>query len=330
MPIRPPHDLPDPTFELDGDMLAKAAALAAPYIKRTRVVESDALWRHSGRAVFLKCENEQETGSFKVRGAAAKVLSLDPEIRRRGVVVASAGNHGLGVAFLSQRLKVPTTVVVSMITPKVKRKKLAEFDVELVVRGQSYDEAEQIARELAIEREATFLSPFDDPMVMAGNGGTIALEIRDQIPMLSAVLAPVGGGGLASGLGAALEDIPVIGINADASPAMSRTLSEGKVYATYPPAPTVADGLQGGVSATSAALCARHLHSIEVVREESLREAIRLVHREHGMAIEGSAAAGIAALLEGKVMPGKGPICIIVTGGNIDDERLARVLADAH
>jgi len=110
---------------------------------------------------------------------------------------------------------------------------------------------------------------------------------------------------------------------------MSRTLAEGKIYATYPVAKTIAEGLQGGVSANSAALCARHLHSVEVVREESLHEAIRVLHRELGMVIEGSAAAGAAALLEGKTMPGRGPICIVVTGSNIDQTRLDSILSGA-
>jgi threonine dehydratase len=268
--------------------------------------------------VHIKCENEQRTGSFKVRGALVRLSMLSREERGRGVVAASAGNHALGLAWACRFLGIPALVVVPERAAPSKLARLREMAMKVRVHGASYDLAEVRARQIAVESGATFVSPFDDPWVIAGNGGTIGLEIAEQLPECDTVLTPVGGGGLAAGLGIALPEHAVVGANSAASPAMARSLAEGLVYTTWPTDRTIAEGLEGGVSPTTAALCAHCLHSVEVVSEESIASAMRLVVRGHAMVVEGSAAAGVALLLERKPLPGDGPICVVVTGRNVE------------
>jgi len=319
--------IPSPAYTVDLALIQQAASLVRNHgLMETPLLHSPELSRRVGRPVQLKCENQQITGSFKVRGALARLALLQGEQRYRGVVAASAGNHGLGVGWACRALGVPGLVVVPETVARVKLDRLRELLVKVRLHGSCYDEAEEHARQVAHEAGATFVSPFDDPHVIAGNGGTVGLELRRQLPDCSAVVVPVGGGGLASGLAIAMDGTPVVGVNSEASPAMARSLAEGRVYHRWDAAPTLAEGLEGGVSDTSAALCARHLSGVEVVAEESIAEAIRLMVRRHGVVLEGSAAVGVAALLEGKPVPGNGPICVVLTGRNIDRQRLTAIL----
>ena len=322
-------DLPRaPAYEVTPEYISRAAAIVGSMLLQARLLESPALSRVLGRPVFLKCENQQYTGSFKVRGALTRLWLQEGEHQRRGVVASSAGNHGLGVAWASRSLGQLALVVVPRTVARVKLAALRAMAVKVRVHGACYDEAEAYARELAQEAEATFVSPFDDPWIMAGNGGTMGREIIQQLPEVSAVVAPLGGGGLAAGLAAGLDGVPVVGVNSEASPAMARSLAEGRVHLTYDSAPTIAEGLEGGVSPTSAALCARSLHAVELVPEALLRQAIRFMVHHHSTVIEGAAAAGVAALLAGKPIPGSGPVCVVLTGRNIDRELLREILLE--
>jgi len=321
-----------PGYEVTEAMAREAAEAIAPYLHPTPCEPCEALSVRLGRPVLLKCENRQVTGAFKVRGALARINRLEGEDRFRGVVAASAGNHALGVAWACRSLGVPGLVVVPHSVSPLKLQALKESTIKVRQEGRFYDETEVAARRIAEEAEATFVSPFDDPWVMAGNGGTVGLELLSQAPGLSAVVTPVGGGGLASGLGAALgpAGIPILGVNAAASPGMARSLAEGRVYLTLEPTePTLAEGLEGGVSPTSAALCKERLAGVEVVSEASIRRAIRFMVREEGMVLEGSAAASVAALLEGRDIPGgQGPVAVILTGRNIAPQALRGVLEE--
>ena len=322
-------DLPAaPAYEVTPEHIEFARETVGAMLMVTPMMESPALSEVAGRPVFLKCENQQFTGSFKVRGALTRMSRLEGEQEQRGVVAASAGNHGLGVAWASRTLGQLALVVVPRTVAQVKLAGLRAMAVKVRIHGDGYDEAEAHAREVAEEAEATFISPFDDPWIMAGNGGTVGLEILEQLPEVTAVVTPLGGGGLASGLMAALGEVPVVGVNTDASPAMARSLAEGRVHLTYDSAPTIAEGLEGGVSPDSAALCARGLSSMEVVPEASLRGAIRFMVKHHGTVVEGAAAAGVAALLEEKPLPGDGPVCVVLTGRNIDHALLRQILLE--
>lgn len=315
-----------PDYELTTEIIEEAARALAPYDLTTPLVASPSLSQRLGRPVFLKCENQQRTGSFKLRGALARLSRLSGAERHRGVVAASAGNHALGVAWACRQLGIPGLVVLPECAPHAKRAGLQEMLIKVRFHGRSYDEAEAYARLLAAEAEATFVSPFDDPWVMAGNGGTVGLEIKRQLPGVSAVLAPVGGGGLAAGLAVALAGIPVLGVNTSASPAMARSLAERRVHRRFAAEPTIAEGLEGGVSPSSAWHCAEHLHGLVTVAERSLAQAVCHAARREKLILEGSAAAGIAALLEGVTVPGSGPVCLVLTGRNIDSELLRCLL----
>lgn len=320
--------LPTPDFSVTPDLIDKAAKLVDKEgLVRTRLVECPPLSARYGRPVHLKCENEQRTGSFKVRGALTRLAALDKDQRAHGVVTSSAGNHGLGVAWACRLLGIPGLVVVPEGVAQVKLDKLRTMLIKIRLHGANYDETEAYAVDLARTAEATFVSPFDDPWVMAGNGGTVGREILAQLPDCSAVVTPVGGGGLASGLGAALGGgVALVGVNSEASPAMARSLAERQVLLRYDAAPTLAEGLEGGVTNNSVGLCGRALAAMEVVSEASIAEAIRFVVRQHKMVLEGSAAVGVAALLEDKPIPGDGPICVVLTGRNIDHARLRQIL----
>jgi len=329
---RPP--IGEPAYAVDLALAREAAEAVAPYLHQTPCLASPALSERLGRPVLLKCENRQVTGAFKVRGALARLSALQGEQRHRGVVAASAGNHALGVAWACRSLGIPGLVVVPHTVSPMKLSALRESTVKIRQAGSCYDETEVEARRIAQEAEATFVSPFDDPLVMAGNGGTVGRELREQAAVLAAVVTPVGGGGRAAGLGAALgPEIPLLGVNVEASPAMARSLAEGRVYLTLPPGePTLAEGLEGGVSETSAALCRERLARVEVVTETAVRRAIRFMVKEHGMVLEGSAAVGVAALLEGAELPGtsSGPVAVILTGRNISPQVLRGVLREVE
>ncbi len=318
--------LGEPEYRVDLDLVRQAAQFIAPYLPPTPSLASPALGDLAGRP-----ENRQVTGAFKVRGALFRIGALEGEACHRGVVAASAGNHALGVAWACRSLGVPGLVVVPETVSPAKLGPLRESTIKIRQAGRCYDEAEVEARRIAMEAEATFISPYDDPWIMAGNGGTVGLELLEQVPDLSAVVTPVGGGGLAAGLGAALGGIPLLGINAAASPAMARSLDERQVHLTMAPGEeTLAEGLEGGVSRTSAALCDRCLTRMEVVPEAAIRRAIRFMVHHHSMVLEGSAAVGVAALLEGVKIPGDGdgPIGLILTGKNIARQALRGVLRE--
>lgn len=323
--------LPDPQFTVDRALSERAARMIEPYGLRTPLRPSALLSELAGRPVFLKCDNHQRTGSFKVRGALARLLALDRQRRARGVIAASAGNHGLGLAWACRQLGVPGLVVVPETTPKNKLLGLQRMMIKVRRHGRGYDDAERYARELAERDGATFVSPFDDRWIIAGNGGTIALELEHDLPGCEAIVVPVGGGGLASGIAVTLHRderrVPhIVGANTAASPAMARSLAEQRVYRTYDSEPTLAEGLEGGVGDTTAALCARHLHSVEIVSEAAIGEAIAWMARHQGLVIEGSAAAAVAVLLQQRPVPGDGELCVVLTGRNIDHQRLRRLL----
>src|SRR5947209_10505080 len=227
--------------------IARETITSAVY--RTPLERSTWLSEVSGADISLKLECYQPTGSFKVRGATAAISQLAPEERLRGVVTASAGNHGLGVAYAAARLGVRATVVVPDNATEAKVAALQRFPIELLRGGPSYDTAERMALDLARERDYTFVSPYNDPWVIAGQG-TIGVELLEDEPHLDTVLVPVGGGGLISGIGSWLKcvnpDIQVIGVQSTASPAMERALKAGKLV-EIGIEPTLADGLAANI-----------------------------------------------------------------------------------
>lgn len=302
-------------------------AVAERVRKMTRVtplVPAPALGRRSGGDVWLKLESLQRTGSFKLRGAAARLAALPPGNR---VIAASAGNHGLGVAHAARGFGLQATVLVSGQTPQSKRAGIAALGAEVEVGGATYDEAEAEARRRAADAGLTFVSAFDDDHVIAGNGGLLAREILAQLPDVERVVVPVGGGGLAGGLGVEMapRGITILGVSPESNCAMRRSLDDNRAHTTYQGGPTLAEGLEGAVSERTFRMAQDYFPTIALVSELSIRSAIVYAYRTLGLIIEASAAVVIAALLEDKLTL-KGRTVLVITGGNIEPDLLDQLL----
>ncbi len=278
----------------------------------------------------LKLENLQRTGSFKLRGAVAKLSALSGEERLRGVVASSAGNHGAGVALAARALAMRAIVVVPRLAPAVKRRRIADLGAEVIVAGEVYDEAEARAVELAAERGAVFVSPYDDDLIVEGNGGGVADELIAQVSDLARVVVAVGGGGLIGGLAARLapRGVEVLGAQPETNCAMHESLRLGRALTEYTGGETLAEGCEGAVSERTYQLVREHVTDIALVSEAAIRRAVRWCYADAAQIVECSAAVGVAALLEGAVTPAAhGTTVVVVTGGNIEPAVLDGILA---
>lgn len=310
---------------------AGAGDLAA-LIDVTPLVRAGALERRLGLAgpMHLKLENRQRTGSFKLRGAVRRMLALTPDERARGVVAASAGNHGQGVALAGARLGIDVIVFVPALAPGIKRERIAALGARVQVAGAVYDDAEAAAREHAARTGAVFVSPFDDEHVIEGNGGTLADELLAQAPDLRMVMCPVGGGGLLGGLCRRLarRGVRVVGVQPEANCAMHDSLQQGRALTRYHGRPTLAEGCEGAIAERTYALARAHADRIVLVSEDAIRRAIAFAYRELGETVEPSGAVALAGLLERAVAPADtGTTACVLTGGNIEPGLLAEILA---
>jgi len=287
--------------------------------------------------VYLKLECLQRTGSFKLRGATLAIAALSDEQRRAGVVTASAGNHGAGLALAGGNAEVCVTVVVPERTPQNKQERMRKLGAELLVRGVDYDASEVLARELAVKRGATFVSAFDDENVLLGNGGTVGAEIYEQLQEargsefseLFRVLVPVGGGGLIAGLANELspKGVSVVGCQPDANCAMRDSLEQGRALVTYEKERTVAEGCEGAVCERTYGIVAHHELKIVTVSEEQILQSVRFLYEACGVVAETSAAVPVAALRSGAAVAGTSNVVVVViSGGNIDDDALDTLL----
>lgn len=298
-------------------------------IYETPCPASQTLSELTGTHCYVKLENLQMTGSFKERGAANLLLQLDAAERGRGVVTASAGNHGLAVAFHAARLGMPATIVMPEWAPLIKVTSARRHGADVHLHGANFDEAYARARELADARGFVFVHPFDDDRVIAGQG-TLGLELLEQRPELDAVLVAVGGGGLIAGLSLALKsrrpDVRVIGVEADALPAMQRSLEAGQ-RVTLPPAPTIADGIAvRQVGERPLALARRYVDSVVTVSEEELANAVLLLLEIEKTVVEGAGAAPLAALVNRPLGLDGAHVVLVLSGGNIDVTMLSRII----
>jgi threonine dehydratase len=298
--------------------------------RRTPLVHSPALSRAAGATVHLKLETLQETGSFKVRGAFNAIAALDPEVRSRGVVAASAGNHGQGVAFAAARFGISATVYVPAAAPDVQKHRITGFGATLHEVAGGYDETELEARAAALETGTPFVHAFSDPEVVAGQG-TVGLEIAADLPEAGTLVVPVGGGGLIGGVGTVARalgsGVRVVGVQTEATRAMHDSLAAG-VLRSPPIGETICEGLEGDVDARSLALARRVVDEMVLVPEAAVRHAVRWLYDEEGIVVEGSAAVAAAALLEGHLSGTAGPIAAVLSGRNVDGRRLAALLAE--
>jgi threonine dehydratase len=298
----------------------------------TPLVPAPALGRRCAADVWLKLESLQRTGSFKLRGAAARLaaLALEDRVPRRRVIAASAGNHGLGVAFAARAFDLQATVLVSSQTPEVKRAGIAALGAAVEVAGPTYDQAETEARRrAAADPDLVFVSAFDDDHVIAGNGGLLAREILAQLPDVQAVVTPVGGGGLAGGLGVEMvpRGIKLLGASPEVNCAMRRSLDEGRAHTSYDGGPTLAEGLEGAVSERTFAMARDYFPDVALVSEVAIRQAVVYAYRTLGILCEASSAPGIATLLDdASAIRGRRTV-IIISGGNIEPDLLDRLLS---
>ena len=290
---------------------------------------SQTLSELSGARCFVKLENLQMTGSFKERGAANILLQLDAAARDRGVVAASAGNHGLAVAFHAARLGIPAVIVMPEWAPLIKVTSSRRYGAEVILHGADYDEAYARAREVEAERTLVFVHPFDDARVIAGQG-TLGLELCVQRPEMDAVLVPVGGGGLIGGVALAIKsrrpEVRVIGVQAAALPAMKKALDAG-ARVTLPPASTIADGIAvRQVGELTLALARKHVDEVVTVSEEELANAILLLLEIEKTVVEGAGSAPLAALLNRPLGLAGRNVVLVLSGGNIDVTVIARII----
>lgn len=283
----------------------------------------------TGQQVFLKLDNLQRTGAFKERGALNKILMLTEDEKQRGVIAASAGNHAQAVAFHATMRGIRARIVMPLMTPLVKVSSTSGFGAEVVLHGANFDEACTEALRQGAEEGMTFLHPFDDPAVIAGQG-SIGLELLEQVPDLEAVVVPIGGGGLISGVACAIKEsnprIRVIGVQTERLPSMLRATEAGHPV-TVPAEATIADGIAvRRAGEKTFPLVAHYVDEIVTVDEEEIAKAILvLLEREKTLA-EGAGAVALAALLQAKTSLKNQRTAVLVCGGNIDVSLLAKII----
>ncbi len=299
------------------DDVRAAAARIGGSVVRTPLERSRELSDVCGVDVWLKLECFQLTGSFKLRGALNALAQLSAQ---RSVVTASAGNHGLGVARAAAMLGLRATVVVPETASQAKVDALRESGAELVLTGDTYDAAETAAMGVARARGLPFISPYNDAAVIAG-GGTVALEIFEDLPGVGSLVVPVGGGGLIGGIGVAAHElepeVSVYGVQSEASPALHAALAAGRLVAVEVLS-SLADGLAGNIENGSQTfeLLRRHVQRVDLVSERAIGDAMAWLLLHERVLVEGSAAVGVAALLQGVLRPA-GSVVVVLTGRNV-------------
>ncbi len=311
-----------------ADIRAAAARFGAS-VRRTPLLYSGTLSALSDARVSLKVESLQYTGSFKIRGAMNRIASLSAEERARGVIAASAGNHAQGVAVAAGAHGVHATIIMPRTTPIAKVEATRGYGGEVVLHGDTYEEACDKSIRLAKERRLVSIPAFDDPLIVAGQG-TAGLEIAEEMPDADAVLVPVGGGGLAGGIAVAVKSLvpgaQIVGVQVEAAPGVRRSLQEGRPV-SVPPGATIAEGIAvGGPGAVTFPLLQRYLDDVLLVDDDEVAQAMVLLMERTKLVVEGAGAAGVAALMSRKIDLSGKRVVAVISGGNVDINMLARVV----
>jgi threonine dehydratase len=306
-----------------------ARATLEAHIRRTPLIPGPELPGIPEGRVFLKLENLQRTGSFKLRGALNRIAKLSPEEARRGVIAASAGNHAQGVAFAAKARGVPATIVMARTASPLKVSATRALGARVILQGADYEEAFEEAQRMAREQSLTVIHPFDDPAVIAGQG-TVALEIFEDLPGTRTIMAGVGGGGLMAGIGVAARgknpDVGLVAVQPSGADTLRASLAQGRVVIGGRPS-TFADGLatRHVGDLTFRILQALGVRAIAVDDRAIARAAFLLLEKSKQLA-EGAGAAALAALLEHPEIAEPGPVVVVVSGGNLDPFLLDRIL----
>ncbi len=298
-------------------------------VRRTELIYSHHYTERLGLPLFFKCENLQRTGSFKIRGALNFMTAQTREALKNGVITASAGNHAQGVAFSADLLGVKATIYMPEITPPQKVQATRDYGADIVLVGKNFDEACVAAQEAQRSTGALFVHPFDDELVMAGQG-TIALEILEELPDVQNLLVPVGGGGLIAGMAAAIREraphMRIIGVESTAAPSMSASFAAG-APCEAPVKVTLADGIAvkrpGQMTLPIIRAC---VDELVLVEEEEIAQSIVSLLERTKLLVEGAGAVPLAAVLHGKVRDLRGKTLCLLSGGNIDVKTIALVV----
>ncbi len=301
-----------------------------PYIRTTPLEYSGYLSTLTEGRVFLKLENFQHTGSFKVRGAMNALLSLTPQQKERGIVTASSGNHGLAVAFGLHKLKVPGVIFVPEDASVTKVKAIRQYGADIRFWGNDCVITEEHARAYAEQHEMAYISPYNDPHVIGGQG-TIAVELSRQIDHVDVVLAAVGGGGMISGIAEYAKNVfpglQVVGSLPEQSPVMAKSVQAGHIV-QMESLPTLSEGTAGGIEqdAITFPLCQRLVDDYLLVSEEEIRDALRMCIETHHMLVEGAAGVALAPLLKTPARFRGKTVVIVLCGANLSLETLKTIV----
>ena len=298
-------------------------------VRRTELIHSHYYTEKLGVPLYFKCENLQRTGSFKIRGALNFMTAQPREALKNGVICASAGNHAQGVAFSADLLGVPATIYMPEITPPQKVQATRDYGAEVVLTGKNFDEACAAAWEAQRDTGALFVHPFDDELVMAGQG-TIALEILEELPDAQNLIVPVGGGGLMAGIATAIREVAphvrIIGVESAAAPSMSASFAAGRPSET-PVMVTLADGIAvKRPGDRTVPVIHDNVDEIVVVEEEEIAQAIVSLLERTKLLVEGAGAVPLAAVLHNRIDNLSGKTVCLLSGGNIDVKTIAQVV----
>ena len=307
----------------------EAHKLLKPRLHHTPLTPSRTLRDLTGADIYLKAENMQRSGSFKVRGASYKLSRLTEQEYRRGVIAASAGNHAQGVAIAAAYYNIPCTIVMPETAPLAKVTATQGYGAEVVLHGFTYDDAYQHCLDLQAETGATFIHAFDDPDVVAGQG-TLGLEMLSDLPDADAIVVPIGGGGLIAGIAIAARalrpDITIIGVQAAGAASCRASLDTGELQ-TLPAITTIADGIAVKRPGTlTFSIIQRLVDDVVLVNDEAIISAVLLLMERNKMLVEGAGAAGVAAMLSGTIKLQGKKVLVPLTGGNIDINLVSRFI----
>ncbi len=310
--------------------IRRAVEVIKPFVFKTPLVYSPTLSRRFGAGIHLKLENLQKTGSFKIRGAANKIFSHTASIGPAGVVAASAGNHAQGVALAARHARIPAVIIMPRWASISKQEATRNYGGEVIVYGDTITESLEKARDLALDGR-TFIHPFDDPDVIAGQG-TIGLEILEDLGNVDMIVVPVGGGGLIAGIAMAAKtvrpDIKIIGVQAAACPAVHESLKRGRIRAISSNR-SIADGINvQRPGKIPFAILKKYVDDVVLVQEDPIAEAVLTLLERKKILAEGAGAVSLAAMISGAVqVPQNSRVVLLISGGNVDSPVLGRIIS---
>lgn len=311
------------------DNIKQSQKIISEYIRKTEIKLIEDFKKKTGINLYIKLENFQNSGSFKMRGACNKILTLTDEERKNGVICSSAGNHAQGVAYSSTALGIKSTIVMPKTTPVFKLKSTIDYGGNVIQYGETYDEAYTKAMEIQKETNATFIHPFDDPKVIEGQA-TIALEILEQLDKIDTILVSIGGGGILAGIAYTIKQIKpsvkIIGVQAENAPAMKISFDK-KQNTIHPVTPTIADGIAvAKPGSLTFDIIKEYVDDIITVSESEISKTIVFLLEKCKIVSEGAGAACLAPVISGRVGKKGENIVSVISGGNIDISLLEKII----